>query len=111
MENDILLEYRMLRAEEVNRELFRDFIRHQNVTKCWRKESGKWIIKDAPFMDDWTEKESACPLHGKCVSLFVGWIFCGKRAILFYVVLYNRMMAYVEHHAYPNSDNEERDEK
>ena len=44
-------------------------------------------------------------------SLFVGWIFCGKRAILFYVVLYNRMMAYVEHHAYPNSDNEERDEK
>lgn len=55
MKNDILLEYRMLRAEEVNRELFRDFIRHQNVTKCWRKESGKWIIKDAPFMDDWTE--------------------------------------------------------
>ena len=44
-------------AEEVNREIFKDFIRYQNVTKCWRKENGKWIIKDAPFIDDWTEKD------------------------------------------------------
>ena len=57
MENDILLKYRMLNAEEVNREIFKDFIRYQNVTKCWRKENGKWIIKDAPFIDDWAEKD------------------------------------------------------
>ena len=57
MKNDILLKYRMLNAEEVNREIFKDFIRYQNVTKCWRKENGKWIIKDAPFIDDWTEKD------------------------------------------------------
>ena len=44
MKNDILLKYRMLNAEEVNREIFKDFIRYQNVTKCWRKENGKWII-------------------------------------------------------------------
>ena len=29
-------------------------------------------------------------------SLFVGKSFCESRAILFYVVLYNRMMVYVE---------------
>ena len=57
MKNDILLKYRMLNAEEVNREIFKDFIRYQNVTKCWRKENGKWIIKDAPFIDDWIEKD------------------------------------------------------
>ena len=57
MENDILLKYRILNAEEVNREIFKDFIRHQNVTKCWRKENGRWIIKEAPFIDDWTEKD------------------------------------------------------
>ncbi|MCI9298134.1 MAG: GNAT family N-acetyltransferase [Lachnospiraceae bacterium] len=57
MENDMLLTYRVLRAEEICRELFKDFVRHQIVTKCWRKENGKWIIKDAPFVDDWTEKE------------------------------------------------------
>lgn len=57
MKNDSLLKYRMLNAEEVNREIFKDFIRYQNVTKCWRKENGKWIIKDAPFIDDWTESD------------------------------------------------------
>ena len=57
MKNDSLLKYRMLNAEEVNREVFKDFIRYQNVTKCWRKENGKWIIKDAPFIDDWTERD------------------------------------------------------
>lgn len=49
--------YKALYAEEICRELFKDFIRHQIVTKCWRKENGKWIIKDAPFIDDWTEKD------------------------------------------------------
>ena len=57
MENHILLQYRVLDAEEICRELFRDFIRHQTVTKCWRKENGRWIIKDAPFVDDWTEQD------------------------------------------------------
>lgn len=50
-----MVEYRVLYAEEICRELFKDFIRHQIVTKCWHKENGKWIIKDAPFVDDWTE--------------------------------------------------------
>lgn len=57
MENNILLKYRALCAEEICRELFKDFIRHQIVTKCWRKENGEWIIKDAPFIDDWSEKD------------------------------------------------------
>ncbi len=57
MENDILLQYRALCAEEICRTLFKDFIRHQIVTKCWRKENGKWIIKDAPFIDDWSERD------------------------------------------------------
>lgn len=57
MENNILLKYRALYADEICRELFNDFIRHQIVTKCWRKENGKWIIKDAPFVDDWIEKD------------------------------------------------------
>ena len=51
------VQYRTLCAEEICRELFRDFIRHQIVTDCWRKEDGKWVIKKAPFVDDWTEKE------------------------------------------------------
>lgn len=49
--------YRELKAEELNRDLFRHFIRRQVVTKCWRKEEGEWVIKDAPFIDDWSEED------------------------------------------------------
>lgn len=52
-----MLQYKELRAEEICRELFRYFIRHQNVTKCWRKENDCWVIKDDPFIDDWTESD------------------------------------------------------
>lgn len=52
-----MIEYRKLCADEICRELFRDFIRHQNVVKCWRRENGEWLIKDAPFVDDWTESD------------------------------------------------------
>lgn len=50
-------EYRALKAEEIDRSLFQHFIRRQIVTKCWRKVGGEWIIKDAPFIDDWGEAE------------------------------------------------------
>ncbi len=52
-----MIEYRSLRAEEIRRELFQDFVRHQVVTKCWRREKGEWVIRDAPFVDDWTEED------------------------------------------------------
>lgn len=52
-----MIQYRVLNADEICRELFHDFIRHQNVTKCWRRDDGKWTVKDAPFVDDWTEND------------------------------------------------------
>ena len=46
--------YRALCADEICLELFHGFVRHQNVVKCWRKEDEKWVIRDDPFIDDWT---------------------------------------------------------
>lgn len=51
------IQYRKLQADEICKDLFHAFIRHQIVTKCWRKENETWVIKDAPFIDDWTEQE------------------------------------------------------
>ena len=51
------MEYRGLREDEICRELFAGFIRRQVVTKCWRRENGEWVIRDDPFIDDWTEGE------------------------------------------------------
>ena len=52
-----MVQYRELRREEISRELFGGFIRRQDVTKCWRRAEGRWVIRDAPFVDDWTEEE------------------------------------------------------
>lgn len=52
-----MIQYRELCAEEMNREFFRDFKRHQIVTKCWRRQDGEWVIRDAPFIDDWSEAD------------------------------------------------------
>ena len=52
-----MIQYKELTDGELCRELFLDFIRHQVVTKCWRKEKGRWVIKDAPFIDDWQEQD------------------------------------------------------
>lgn len=52
-----MIKYRVLEADEICIELFKDFYRRQVVAKCWRKENGEWTIKDAPFVDDWTQKD------------------------------------------------------
>ncbi len=52
-----MIEYRQLCEHEICRELFRQFIRRQNVTKCWRREEGRWVVKEDPFIDDWSEKD------------------------------------------------------
>ena len=53
----IMIQYRTLCADEIGPDLFQHFIRHQSVTKCWRREKDKWLIKDAPFIDDWTQED------------------------------------------------------
>lgn len=52
-----MCQYRILTSEEINTKLFGGFIRRQVVTKCYRKMNGKWVIKDDPFIDDWSEED------------------------------------------------------
>lgn len=69
--------YRDLKAEELCRELFQDFVRHQTVTKCWRKEQGQWLVKDAPFIDDWTEEEYQVLISCLRHTVESGGLVCG----------------------------------
>lgn len=55
--NTMNIHYKELNENEICRDLFRQFTRRQTVVKCWRKDDGKWIIKDAPFIDDWSEDD------------------------------------------------------
>lgn len=51
------MDYRKLQISEINRNLFKQFERHQKVTQCWRKVNGEWIVKDVPFIDQWSEED------------------------------------------------------
>lgn len=70
-----MIQYRNLCADEICRELFANFIRHQTVVKCWRKVNNTWVIKDDPFIDDWTEENYqtliACLKHTVLTGGFV----------------------------------------
>ena len=49
--------YRELLECQLNRELFRHFIRRQVVTDCWRRVDGRWTVRPDPFVDDWSEED------------------------------------------------------
>lgn len=53
MEFDIQL----LSEPQITRELFRHFNRRQEVTKCWQKQQGKWVLNDVCYVDDWNESQ------------------------------------------------------
>ena len=49
--------FRLISENEIDRELFGNFIRHQTVDICLRREGGAWVERSAPFIDDWGEEE------------------------------------------------------
>lgn len=54
-----MTEYRSICQQELDRALFAGFVRRQEVTRCWRKVDGAWVIRDVPFVDDWNEIDYA----------------------------------------------------
>lgn len=49
--------YRTLDVTEIYPELFEHFERFQEVTHCWRKENGKWLLKEIAFTEQWDEAD------------------------------------------------------
>lgn len=52
-----MITYRELSENEICRALFDGFIRRQVVGKCYRRENDTWVVKDDPFIDDWSEED------------------------------------------------------
>ena len=50
---------RPLGETEIERELFRPFIRRQEVNLCLRRDGYRWVVRPDPFIDDWNEEEYA----------------------------------------------------
>ncbi len=49
--------YRNLTEAEIELPLFRAFDRRQEVTLCWRKVDGAWVLRNDPFVDDWSPED------------------------------------------------------
>ena len=78
-----MLTYRTLCKQEINRELFRHFIRRQVVEKCLRRKDGRWEVQEDPFIDDWSEEDYktlvACLQNTLSTGGFVYGAFCGEK--------------------------------
>lgn len=48
---------REIKREEVTEALFENFRRHQVVVDCVRKVEGQWVVKPAPFADEWSRED------------------------------------------------------
>lgn len=53
------MDYREITSQELRVELFRGFDRYQRVTRCWRKEEGRWALKDIAFTEQWSPEDYA----------------------------------------------------
>ncbi|WP_303249691.1 GNAT family N-acetyltransferase [uncultured Slackia sp.] len=48
---------RIIESHSIDRGLFSDFIRRQDVDLCRRWRNGAWTIEIDPFVDDWDEQD------------------------------------------------------
>ena len=74
------MEYREIAPGELDRALFRHFERRQEVTKCRRRENGAWVVRDAPFIDDWSEADYAFLVQCLQNTLATGGVVLGAFA-------------------------------
>lgn len=72
-----MVQYRNIQEEEIARELFRDFVRHQVVKDCWRREEGEWVVKSDPFIDDWSEEDYQFLVYCLKNTVRTGGFVCG----------------------------------
>ena len=68
---------REISMEELTVELFSDFRRHQEVTQCWRKREGEWVIIDNPFTEEWSQAHYRCLVEDLRNTLATGGVVYG----------------------------------
>ena len=68
---------RRLEAWQIDRPMLDGFVRRQVVTKCRRRIDGEWKIIDAPFIDDWTEKDYERVTNGLKSAASTGGLVIG----------------------------------
>ncbi len=68
---------RTLTEAEIDLSLFRAFDRRQEVTKCWRKVDGAWVLRDDLFLDDWSSEDYRFLVRCLKHTAATGGLVCG----------------------------------
>lgn len=71
------MEIRTLKEADLTTALFRSFNRYQKVTRCFRKEDGRWVLKEIPFTETWGPEEYAYLLQCLKNTVRTGGIVLG----------------------------------
>lgn len=77
---DCVIVYRDLKDTELSMELFDSFERRQVVSDCWRRENGQWVIRHAPFIDDWSTEDYGVLIRCLRDTIRSGGFVCGAFA-------------------------------
>jgi|LSQX01.2.fsa_nt_gb ribosomal protein S18 acetylase RimI-like enzyme len=54
---DLNIKYRQLNIDDIHPDILNDFNRYQEVTKCWRKQNGEWVLVDNHFTENWDNEK------------------------------------------------------
>ena len=66
-----------LNLNDINKALLDSFSRYQKVERCWRKDDGKWVLKDNPYIEDWNNEEKQQIINGLYLCRQQGGIVLG----------------------------------
>ena len=100
-ENTITMKFERLTKQNFNENSLDTFVRHQDVTECWRNVEGEWKLLPIKFVEEWDVEECAeiynfsafiflassqaipnsflpifFPLYGSEISNSTNWTYC-----------------------------------
>ena len=56
-ENTITMKFERLTKQNFNENSLDTFVRHQDVTECWRNVEGEWKLLPIKFVEEWDVEE------------------------------------------------------
>ena len=70
-------EYRKLKEAQICRELFGHFERRQEVNRVLRRQDGEWVVREEPFIDQWSEEDYGTLVGCLKNTIRTGGYVCG----------------------------------
>lgn len=71
------MEYREIKEKELNKELFFEFNRYQEVKECLRKVDGTWAAVKNPFTEQWRDEDYEVLIRCLKITINTGGVVFG----------------------------------